>query len=435
VSERPGAAGGRVLRIAIVSCVYPPEPVVSAKTSSALAGYFVEQGHSVTVITGFPHRPSGMLARGWKRTGIQREAVSDHLSILRCYSTLSASSSLLSRFIENISFGAFSAFGLFRAGDIDVAYVNTWPVFAQLLILLVAKMRGVPIVLSVQDLLPEAIRARPGALMRAAAKCVEIFETLAYAISSHVVFIGNRLLKNVAGRNQFVESKCSVVPNWIPGQVLREASLVGGNRKEFGIADSDFVIVFAGNVNSSANVEIAIEAMSQMGDYPFAKLLIAGDGPHMSKCQELSGRLGGNVMFVTPFPEAETWKVLNLADAFVLTSSTGQNVASVPSKLLYYLVGGRPIVAAIGKCNDVVDVIVGEDCGLVCDAGDAKALCKTFMKLVTSADDELRRMGRNAANAYVRRFSEKKCLQDLENIVCSCAKDNSDGSPVVDRRI
>ncbi len=98
--------------ILIISCVFPPEPVVSAKTSLSVANKLTELGHSVKVLSPFPSRTSGKLHKGYTRSLYKKDSSFDNFELVRCFSTLSSKPTILSRFMENISFGMFC----FKAG-------------------------------------------------------------------------------------------------------------------------------------------------------------------------------------------------------------------------------------------------------------------------------------------------------------------------------
>jgi len=145
------------MRILIVTCVYPPEPVISAQTSAQIAEEMAGLGHQVKVLAPFPSRPMGQMYPQYKRGLLQSEICPQGYEIVRCFSFFSSVSSLLSRFLENISFGLSVFFVLLFSPRADIVYGNTWPIFAQGLLMLACKLRRMPLVLSVQDLYPESL--------------------------------------------------------------------------------------------------------------------------------------------------------------------------------------------------------------------------------------------------------------------------------------
>ena len=46
------------------------------------------------------------------------------------------------------------------AKDTDIVYANTWPLFAQGILWMVCRLRGIPLVLSIQDIYPESLLAQ-----------------------------------------------------------------------------------------------------------------------------------------------------------------------------------------------------------------------------------------------------------------------------------
>ena len=47
----------RKMKAMIISCVYPPEPVVSSETSAQIAEGLLQNGFEGTVVAPFPNRP------------------------------------------------------------------------------------------------------------------------------------------------------------------------------------------------------------------------------------------------------------------------------------------------------------------------------------------------------------------------------------------
>ena len=129
------------MHILVVSCVFPPEPVVSSQTSAQIAQGLVERGHTVTVITAFPSRPAGELYPGFTRRLFARKQMQEGFELVRCFSSLSPKSRLVSRFMENLSFGLTSSMVAMFALRPDVIYANSWPIFATGLLFIVAKAR------------------------------------------------------------------------------------------------------------------------------------------------------------------------------------------------------------------------------------------------------------------------------------------------------
>ena len=54
------------MNVALMCYVYPPEPAPAGIMVCELAEDLAAAGHRVTVITGWPNHPQGVLYPGWK---------------------------------------------------------------------------------------------------------------------------------------------------------------------------------------------------------------------------------------------------------------------------------------------------------------------------------------------------------------------------------
>ena len=122
------------MNILIVSCVFLPEPVVSGKSSYSLAHYLTRNKHNVEVLAPYLSRPNkdSYPSKLLKLYHVDKDF--KDFKVVRCQSFFSQKSQLLSRFIENISFGLSTSLYLLFSRKYNVIYSNTWPIFASFLI-------------------------------------------------------------------------------------------------------------------------------------------------------------------------------------------------------------------------------------------------------------------------------------------------------------
>ena len=204
------------MRVLVISCVYPPEPVVSAQTSAQIAEMLAHTNHTVTVVTSFPSRPAGKLFPGFSRKLVQRERTESGIEIVRCFSTLSPESRMFSRLLENLSFGLTGGWQALVAKRPQVVYANTWPIVATGLLFLVAKLRRIPVVISVQDVYPEALmtqqRIRDDGFM---VRFLRWIDGVIARNSAHVIVISERFAEIYHDRRRVPPDRLSLVPNWI----------------------------------------------------------------------------------------------------------------------------------------------------------------------------------------------------------------------------
>jgi glycosyltransferase involved in cell wall biosynthesis len=405
------------VKIAVVSCVFPPEPVVSSRTSFDVARGLTERGHEVTVVAPFPNRPGGKLYAGYRRSLFRREVVSDGFRIVRCASLFSRRSSLLSRLAENVSFGITSALALLVLPKPAVIYANTWPIFGAAMIAMVGRVRHIPLVISVQDLYPESLlsqrRRGSGVLGR---MLLAVDRRVARGAAA-IVVISEHFSERYQQTRGVEAARVHVVPNWLPAEGTDEIPGAAEScRDRNGIPRDTFLLVYGGNVGVSANVENVIVAFRDLDDLPGVHLLVAGEGASLDSCRRLAAEIAPQrIHFESPW--IDTMGVLHAGDAVVLPTHSAQSAASVPSKLISYLLSARAVLAVALPDSDTARTIRMSGAGVMVEPDNPPALAKAIRGIVGHSGEERRRMG-NAGRAWaMANVTAEVCLPQLLRIV------------------
>ncbi|MDD5368671.1 MAG: glycosyltransferase family 4 protein [Anaerolineaceae bacterium] len=417
------------MRIYLLSCVFPPEPVVSAQTSMQIVRELVVQGSEVTIITSFPNRPSGQLFPGYKRTLFASEHSTDGYFLLRCFSFLSRESSMFSRWLENISFGFTTSLALFFLPRPNVIYSNTWPIFAAGLVCLACRIRNIPIVISVQDMYPESLvmqgRIQPGQWQY---KLLLLIDRWIANQASAVITLTDRFADGFTGLRLVNSSKVHLIANWVDSDSI---VMIGKDdyREELNISKEAFVLVYGGNIGMAAGVETVIEALSKVNRIREIVLVIAGSGSRLEACKKLAeGFEGRRILFHSPWATSDTSKVLAAADVLVLPTRGSQSLASVPSKLLSYLLSARPVLALVLPESDTADIIKKTGCGWIIPPDNVNLLAKKIEELSDNPEEELKKMGLLGRKYALMNFTTETCLPKVIDIITKAAGVKCEGN-------
>jgi len=407
------------MRYLIVSCVYPPEPVVSAQTSAQIAERLSDASHSVTVVTRFPSRPGGLLFPGISRKFAQREQTSSGIVIVRCFSTVSSRSRMFSRLLENLSFGLNGGWQVLISKGAEVIYANTWPIIATGILFLVAKLRRIPLVISVQDVYPETLvtqqRVASGS---ATARFMGWVDGIIARHSAHVIVISKRFADIYRSQRRVPPDQLSLVPNWIDADSIDISTSKDQFRLNKGIGPKDFLLVYGGNIGVAAGVETLIESMRHLIDQDNVRLLVAGEGSQLPICKALAREgLRGCVVFHSPWLPEETSEVLRSADVLLLPTQGAQSLVSVPSKLLSYMLAARPVIALAIPGSDIADLIDQSRCGWVVDPNCPDLLAAKIKEVTMLEPAERKRRGDMGRDYALRNFTKEICLPKVIQIL------------------
>lgn len=416
------------MKILIVTAVYPPEPVVSAHTSADLAGMLLEKGHQVTVFAPYPSRPSGIPYPGYSRRLYDSETLVG-VDVIRCLTTLSTESSLVSRLWENLTFGLTSSWRLLRLNPKpDILYANTWPLLAQSLVGLVARLRRIPLMIHIKDIYPESLAAQ-GRLTRDSwiYRLLLGLDSWIARSSRAVVVIGEMFVKNYRETRRINPNDIYVVQDWVEESgLLGELESIDNGfnpiRQRLGIPEDIFLLVYAGNIGAAAGLEQVLKTIAAIDNSPPLALLIAGEGTRLEACRNLSQELSlKDLYFLSPWPKQDTAAVLASADVLLLPTHGEQTQASLPSKLIYSLIAARPLLAIAQPASDLAHAIVESGCGWVVPPDVPTALAQAICSALQTSPAE--RQARGAAgrayalNHFTRQSNLPKLVRILESLI------------------
>jgi colanic acid biosynthesis glycosyl transferase WcaI len=409
------------MNFVVVSCVFPPEPIVSAKTSYDIAAELVRNGHSVTVITSFPNRPGGRLLPGYRRKLFDRTIFHPEIKLIRCASYISDDSSMFSRLFENISFGLTSAAALLRVRKPDVIYANTWPIFATLLIVLISTMRRIPLVINVQDVYPESMvsqkRIAENSIIVVWLRKIDCF----IARHSKAVIVITEYFANIYIKSRNVLStRLFVVPNWIDTESIRtiERRELSKYRLTHGILAENVLFVYGGNIGFASGIDTVVQSFMLLEENSPARLIVAGEGTQLKECKKIVDDAKNTcITFHSPWMQTETEQVLQAAQILILPTRGRQSFSSVPSKLLSYWASARPVLAMALQGSELANMIEISGGGWVIPPDRPDLLLLKIREILKLDTDRLLEMGKKGREYVLMNYSKSHCLPKVVNVL------------------
>ena len=228
-------------RILLITQWFDPEPTFKGLL---FAKELVSRGFEVEVITGFPNYPGGVLYKGYRLKFIQKNIVEGVL-VTRVPLYPSHDNSKFGRIANYISF-AFSSllYGLFFAKRPDVIYAYHPPLTVGISALIIKLFRRVPVVLDIQDMWPETLKATGMISNPRFLGFVSKICNLIYSSVTKIVVLSPGFKKLLINRG-VPDSKIEIIYNWADEEVLR--AMTNETPKEIASIEG-FKILFAGNV-------------------------------------------------------------------------------------------------------------------------------------------------------------------------------------------
>jgi glycosyltransferase involved in cell wall biosynthesis len=161
--------------------------------------------------------------------------------------------------------------------------------------------------------------------------------------------------------------------------------------------------------------------------------LFVGGGQDKPKLVQLANELKlRNVEFRDMVPKSELYRVMEQADAFILTMRDLPGLYRYGisfNKLCDYVASGRPVLFAGNASNNVVKEY---KCGIVVPPENPRAFAEAIREFRSLTDEQRAEMGRNGVRCAKERFDISVLGDRLEQLLLSAA-DDSRGLPGASR--
>jgi glycosyltransferase involved in cell wall biosynthesis len=404
------------MRILIVSQYYWPETFRINEVAKSIC----QAGCEVTVLTGQPNYPDGVIADGYSAAALRTQP-HDGLTIYRVPLVPRGRGSAMRLALNYLSFVATaSVFGpwLLRGRPVDAILVYApSPILQAIPAIWLAWLKNAPLATWVQDLWPESLRAT-GFVRN---------PRLLAAVAAVVSWIYRRNDLLLVQSNAFVEpvvrmaGGTPVVYHPNPGELAFSAP--AGDRAPALMLEPGFNVVFAGNLGAVQALDTVLAAAQLLSDVPNVRFVLVGSGSRGDWVQKEVQRRGlNNVQLPGRFAPQEMPGILAQASALLVSLVRDPTMAqTIPSKIQAYLAAARPILAALdGEGARVVNEAAA---GIVCAAEDARALADAVLRLRAMSPEERQDMAQRARLYYERHFEPTalaaRMVQQLEALARS----------------
>lgn len=183
----------------------------------------------------------------------------------------------------------------------------------------------------------------------------------------------------------------------------------GQLREEYGYKDSDFILIYAGELSYRKNQDLVIRAVNLLKNkIPNIKLLLAGTGTLLQQYKQLVRTLGleGNVEFLGYRNDIN--KLMLLSD--IAVSSSRQE--GLPVNVMEAMATGLPLV--VTDCRGNRDLVRDGENGYVHQLDDFEQFANSINKLYQSRGLIIEFSNNGRRN--VEKYSIENVLKEMENI-------------------
>src|SRR5271156_3026958 len=389
-----------------------------AARAAELSRHWASLGHEVTVLTGFPNHPTGVVPVEYRRQ-FRRFVVRgriDGVNVVRTWLLPFPNRKAYERMLNYSSFCISAAStGLFLSrADVVIA---TSP---QLLVGVsgwwLARWKRVPFVFEVRDLWPESLSATGmGAADSPLYKTLAKIAGFLYRHADRVVVVTPAFEDYLAEHWQGPREKSFGIENGVETQLFspRPATVL---RRELG-TEEKFVVAYIGTMGVAHGLETILAAAAKMQDAnPEIIFLLLGEGGEKERIVALAReRSLSNVRFIEQQPREKIPSYICASDVcFVPLKKSEVFKTVIPTKMLEFMSCARPVILGVdGQARTILEDARG---GLVVEPENAGALVDAIRYL--AANREIAEaFGRNGREYIVRKLSRRQSAEKYMRVL------------------
>jgi colanic acid biosynthesis glycosyl transferase WcaI len=351
---------------------------------SELVRHWVRAGHEVTVLTGFPNHPDGVVRPEYRkrfRRMIARETV-DGVQVVRTWLLPFPNRKAYERMLNYSSFCVSAALAGTFLEPPDVVIATSPQLLVGLSGWWTAKVKGVPFVLEVRDLWPESLAAvgvgnADSLLHRVLGRIAGFL----YRKATQIVVVTPAFREHLIRRWQVPAKKISVVQNGVEAGLFSPRTSDPELRKQLN-AEGRFVVSFIGTLGLAHGLETVIAAAERLASVaPEVLFMLVGEGADRERIAALAvAKRLNNICFVPQQPREKIPAYIAASDACLVVLRKSEVFETViPTKMLEFMSCERPVILGVGgQAKEILEKSRG---GICVEPGNPDALCEAILRL------------------------------------------------------
>ncbi|MGA9814955.1 MAG: glycosyltransferase family 4 protein [Terriglobales bacterium] len=397
------------MKILYVSQYFPPEMGAPAARVAELSRHWAEDRHEVTVLTGFPNHPTGVVPAEYRRKFrrlVAREKING-VNVVRSWLLPFPNRRTHQRILNYSSF-CFSAAGTGMFTERPDVVIASSP---QLLVGLsgwwLARCKRAPFIFEVRDLWPESLAAvgvgtADSLMYRSLARIAAFL----YRNSDHIVVVTPAFKEYLVRQMLIRPEKISVIENGVEAE--RFSPKAESNLRSSLGAEGKFVVSYIGTMGNAHGLQSLVEAAALLQNVaPDIIFLLVGEGAEKEQLRSLVRSRGlTNLRFVDQQAREKVPEYICASDACVVLLKKSEIFKTViPSKMLEFMSCARPVILGVeGQARQILEEA---QAGICVEPENSLQLAQAISRL--AGDAQLREtLGRNGRRHVLQRFSRRQ---------------------------
>jgi len=401
------------MRILIFGINYSPELTGIGKYTGEMGSWLAQQGHDVHVVTAVPYYPEWEVHEKYKGKLWHTEDI-DGAKVHRIPLYVPKDVTSVKRIIHEFSFvlGIVPVwFSFLFKKKADVVFCIAPPFHLGILPLLYSKLKGVPMITHIQDLQVDAAKELGMIKNKTFLNIMFSMERFILKKSAKVSTISLGMQLKINGKG-IPANKQMLFPNWVDENNIMPLPKEKSLRQEFGLSNSDKVVLYSGNLGEKQGLETIIDVAKKYKNRTDVYFLIIGSGGGKEKLEQLAKDAGlTQVRFYPLQPYNKLSALLATADVHLVLQKKSAADLVMPSKLTGILAAGGCAIVTADPGTSLHVVVSQHNMGILIEPENIESLSNGIDYAINNDLDIYKKNARKYAESYL---SKENILRDFE---------------------
>jgi len=392
-----------------------------AARAAELAQHWAAAGHAVTILTGFPNHPTGVVPPEW-RGRLHRLAYrekTDGVEVLRTWLWPLPNRKGHERMRNYASFCMSASLRGLAIPRPDVIIATSPQLLVGLSGWWLAFTKRVPFVFEVRDLWPEsliAVGAGDGhSLLH---KSLSGIADFLYQRSDHIVVVSPAFKEHLTKYRTVRPDKISVVQNGVETRLFAPSSADANHRLRQQIgAEGKFLVCYVGTMGWAHGLDTLLDAATRLqAESPNVLFMLIGEGADKERIKSIAQSRGlTNLRFFDQQPRETIPAFISAADTcLVLLKKTDVFKTVIPTKMLEFMSCARPVILGVdGQARQIVEEA---GAGIVIEPESSMGLVQAISQLAANPDLG-HALGQRGREYIVRNLSRRQTADDYLRVL------------------
>jgi len=403
------------LNILLVTDPYPPEIRAISVMMQELAEFLYKNGNSITVLTSMPQLK---LIDSTTKADLPKHRVENGVNVIRAKIPFQNKNGFIFKALSQILSipVLYKTYKLNNNETIDIIIVYSPPLPLGIIGIIFKKIYGSKFLLNIQDIFPQ------NAIDLGVIKnkyIIYIYELLEGFIYKHADLISTHTpgcKDYIRVKKHIDENKLITISNWVDTRKTNAKNKKSTYMEKFSLSNR-FVIVSAGIIGPSQNIDLIIDIAERIADLKDICFLLLGNGYEANKIKSLVKKKNLKNVIINDFISESDYKLLIKETNLGLISLSTKNKTPVyPGKTLGFMASSLPIISFLHENSDGHKLIKDSNCGYTMVPINTEESEK-LLRFVYDNRSNLNRLGVNGYNFCKLHFSRDVILLKYKNIL------------------